>query len=49
VGKMVVRVLVAEGTTEKGKEERDDRKKKSWGGRLIFCQLRTRFSSSSGH
>jgi len=49
-GRSVVERMVAEGTTEKEKEERETtEKEKNMGGWLVFCQLWTRFSSSLGH
>jgi hypothetical protein len=44
------KVVAAENTVERDKEERElSAKRKKTGGRLVFCQLFTRFSSHSGH
>jgi len=45
MGRMVVRVVAAEGTVEKEKAEKYENR----GERLIFCQLYTRFFSPSEH
>jgi hypothetical protein len=36
---VVLRVVVAEGTADKEKEETNSKKEKNRGGWLVFCQL----------